>query len=191
MGDDSLLDELVAGWTLVTADWELIGNKTGATRLGFALVLKFFEREARFPSGSSEFGDHVVAFVARQDHVDVGELAGYGWGERSGRAHRSQIRESFGFRVCTRADEVALAEWLAVEVFPTDHRADHVLGALSSRCRALRIEPPAARTGLLVLHARRSKGRSALARSNVSNRAASSCWNVSLTKRARQVYSPN
>ena len=65
----------MAGWTLVTADWELIGNKTGATRLGFALVLKFFEHEARFPSGPSEFGDLVVAFVARQVRVEASELA--------------------------------------------------------------------------------------------------------------------
>jgi TnpA family transposase len=159
MGDDSLLDDLVAGWTLVAADWVLIGNKTGATRLGFALVLKFFEREARFPTGPSEFSDVVVGFVARQVRVDAGELAAYGWGERSGRAHRSQIRESFGFRICTRADEHALAEWLAVEVCPTDHRADRLLGALSSRCRTLRIEPPG-RTDRIVGAARASFERS-------------------------------
>ncbi len=142
MGDDSLLDELVAGWTLVTADWELVGNKTGATRLGFALVLKFFEHEARFPSGPSDFDDRVIGFVARQVRVEASELASYGWGERSGRAHRSQIRDAFGFRVCTRDDEDALAGWLAAEVCPIDHRTDHLLSALSGHCRALRIEPP-------------------------------------------------
>jgi TnpA family transposase len=139
---DSSLDELAAAWTLGPADWELIGNKTGATRLGFALVLKFFEGEARFPAGPSEFSDAVVAFVARQVRVGLGEFADYGWGDRSGRAHRSQIRESFGFRICTRSDEDTLVEWLAAKVCPIDHRADHVIGALSARCRSLRIEPP-------------------------------------------------
>lgn len=28
--------------------WRLVGNKTGVTRLGFSLLLKFFEIEARF-----------------------------------------------------------------------------------------------------------------------------------------------
>ncbi|KMS91488.1 hypothetical protein [Prauserella rugosa] len=42
-------DELVGSWTLVGEDWRLVGNKTGPTRLGFALLLKFFEVEARFP----------------------------------------------------------------------------------------------------------------------------------------------
>lgn len=47
-------EDLVGSWTLVDEDWRLLGNKTGATRLGFALLLKFFELEARFPSGSEE-----------------------------------------------------------------------------------------------------------------------------------------
>jgi len=31
----------------VDADWALVLNKSGATRLGFALLLRFFELEAR------------------------------------------------------------------------------------------------------------------------------------------------
>ena len=31
-------------------DWEVVGNKADATRLGFGLMLKFFEQEARFPA---------------------------------------------------------------------------------------------------------------------------------------------
>jgi hypothetical protein len=37
-------DELIEAWTLVDADWALVGNKTGATRLGFSLILKFYAR---------------------------------------------------------------------------------------------------------------------------------------------------
>jgi hypothetical protein len=142
MPDELTLDELVATWTLVSADWELVGNKTGATRLGFALVLKFFEREARFPTGPSEFSAVVIEFVARQVNVPSGELGGYVWGERSARGHRSQIRESFGFRICTRTDEEALIDWLAVEACPIDQRSEYLLNALASRCRSLKIEPP-------------------------------------------------
>jgi Domain of unknown function (DUF4158) len=42
-------EDLIASWTLVEDDWRLVGNKAGATRLGFALLLKFFELEGRFP----------------------------------------------------------------------------------------------------------------------------------------------
>lgn len=42
-------EELVEHWTLDVEDRTLLGNKTGATRLGFAILLKFFRREGRFP----------------------------------------------------------------------------------------------------------------------------------------------
>ena len=73
-------EELVAAWTLVEQDErELVAYKRGATRLGFALILKFFEIEARFPRHASEFPPAAVAYVARQVGVDPTELAGYEW----------------------------------------------------------------------------------------------------------------
>jgi hypothetical protein len=45
---DSLSDELVVSWTLVGNDSEFLANKSGVTRLGFALLLKFFELEPAF-----------------------------------------------------------------------------------------------------------------------------------------------
>lgn len=42
-------EELLANWTLVDGDWHLVANRSGATRLGFSLSLKFFELAGRFP----------------------------------------------------------------------------------------------------------------------------------------------
>lgn len=42
-------EDLIACWTLVDGDVGLVGNKSGPTRLGFVLLLKFFELEGRFP----------------------------------------------------------------------------------------------------------------------------------------------
>ena len=47
-------EELIASWTLIDRDWELLSNKSGATRLGFALLLRFFDLEARFPGPSGK-----------------------------------------------------------------------------------------------------------------------------------------
>jgi hypothetical protein len=44
---------LIDQWTLSATDRVLLGNKTGATRLGFALLLKYFGRLGRFPGQSS------------------------------------------------------------------------------------------------------------------------------------------
>ena len=47
----------------------LIAGKHGPSRLGFALLLKFYARHSRFPAGRPEFPDEVVAFVAKQVKV--------------------------------------------------------------------------------------------------------------------------
>jgi Domain of unknown function (DUF4158) len=126
-------EDLIASWTLVGEDWNLVGNKTGATRLGFSLVLKFFEIEARFPRDASEFPAAAVTYVAEQVKVDPGELAAYRFSGRTIEYHRAQIRDVFGFREFTRADEDKLADWLAHEVCPVELRDEQ----LRTGCRSM------------------------------------------------------
>lgn len=69
-------EDLIGSWTLVEHDErELVAYKRGATRLGFALMLKFFEIDARFPRHVGEYPPAAVDYVARQVGVDPGELA--------------------------------------------------------------------------------------------------------------------
>ena len=137
-------EDLVGSWTLVEQDErELVAYKRGATRLGFALMLKFFELEARFPRHAGEFPPAVVAYVARQVDVDPGELAGYEWVGSTAEYHRSQIRRVLGFRRFSLDDEAKQAGWLADEVAPVELSDETLREALLARCRAERIEPPA------------------------------------------------
>jgi len=59
-------EELIACWTLVEADWRLVANKSGATRLGFVVLLKFFELEERFPRHAGEPPAAAVVYLAGQ-----------------------------------------------------------------------------------------------------------------------------
>jgi hypothetical protein len=135
-------EELVGSWTLVGEDWRLVGNKAGATRLGFAVLLKFFELEARFPRSATEVPAQAIVYVAGQVKVDPVQLDGYDWSGRSIKYHREQIRDAFGFREFNRGDEDKLAGWLAEEVCPVELRDEQLREALLVRCRAERIEPP-------------------------------------------------
>ncbi len=56
-------DELIDHWTLLPAERELLANKTGATRLGFAIMLKAFALEGRFPGSLHDIPAQVVAYV--------------------------------------------------------------------------------------------------------------------------------
>ncbi len=82
----------------------LVDGKRGATRLSFALLLKFYTRHGRFPAGGSELPGAVVEFVARQVGVASAELGSYQWAGRSIERHRAEIREHLGFRECSVGD---------------------------------------------------------------------------------------
>src|SRR5262245_10389375 len=111
-------EDVVACWTLVDGDWDLVANKTGSTRLGFALMLKFFELEGRFPEFVAEIPQAAVVYVAGLVGVPAAEFAKYCFTGRTAEYHRRQIRQVLGFRPATRADAEWLTEWLAVEVCP-------------------------------------------------------------------------
>ncbi|MFI6274535.1 DUF4158 domain-containing protein [Streptomyces sp. NPDC050988] len=48
-------------------------------RLGFALLLKFFEAEARFSESAKEMPDAAVEYVAQQVNVPAEAWADYDW----------------------------------------------------------------------------------------------------------------
>ena len=92
------IDELIESWSLVPEDLVVVGNKSGTTRLGFAVLLKFFELEARFPSSPDEVPVEAIDFVARQLDLRFDAWSRYEWSGRSWKRHRRQIRAHFGFR---------------------------------------------------------------------------------------------
>ncbi len=118
MRGDWELEALIACWTLDEADWRLLANKAGATRLGFALLLKFFELEGRFPRGPGELPSPAIEYVAGLVDVPAVELRRYDWSGRTIEYHRAQIRAELGFREATGGDERLMAEWLAGELCP-------------------------------------------------------------------------
>lgn len=121
----------------------VVANKSGGTQLGFAVLLKFFELEGRFPRHAGEPPPPAVAYVAQQVRVDPGEFAtGYAFSGRTAEYHRAQIRTALGFRKAGRADEQRLTAWLADEVCASEPDDDRQRDALLRRCRQERIEPP-------------------------------------------------
>jgi hypothetical protein len=140
------LEDLIEFWTLDEAEFKLLANKTGSTRLGFALMLKFFEQEARFPR-REDVPKAAVEFVSGQVKVDAALFAEYSWSGRTIEYHRAQIREFHQFREPTVGDEDKLISWLAGDICTVETTRDRLRSALLARCRAERIEPP--KTGRL------------------------------------------
>lgn len=135
-------DELIDHWTLVGDERDLVAGKRGATRLGFALLLRFYIDNGRFPRGRSEIPDAAIDYIARQVGVDRTEVAFYDWSGRTIEYHRAQIRDWLGFRECTVADAGALTTWLVDNVTQAERGVDRVREHLLEHCRVLKVEPP-------------------------------------------------
>jgi len=134
-------EDLIECWTLDEAEVELLANKSGATRLGFALLLKFFELERRFPR-REDVPRAAVEYVAGQVGVEAAAFADYRWSDSTIEYHRRQVREFYGFRTETVADGDKLVFWLAGEMCPKEMSRDRLRAALGTRCRTEKIVPP-------------------------------------------------
>nr|WP_255258009.1 DUF4158 domain-containing protein [Bacillus toyonensis] len=78
--------ELEEQFSLFPNEINLIMNKrTNANRLGFAILLKYFQQEARFPNDKHDVPTVVVQYVANQiDIAGTDFFDTYGWVARSG-----------------------------------------------------------------------------------------------------------
>ncbi len=137
-------EELIEQWTLLPRDLALLANKAGPTRLGFSVLLLYFQREGRFPEHRHDVPRPVVAHVAAQVGVPYEDWVRYDWGGRSIKYHRAQIREALGYREATVQDGDDLAAWLVEHVAAGEQNDDTVLAAAYHRLRHLTIEPPTA-----------------------------------------------
>lgn len=136
------LDELIEHFTILPNEMKLVENKSAENKIGFAVLLKFFQNEARFPAHPFEVPKPVSAYLAKQIVCEPNLYAQYDWHGRTIKAHRRQIREFFEFREATVQDSHEVAQWLGQHVLPHNQEWESVKDAVYRRFRDLRVEPP-------------------------------------------------
>jgi hypothetical protein len=135
-------EELLEHFTLLPDEFNAISNKSGATRLGFAVLFKCFQYEGRFLRSRQEAAPEVVRFLATQIGVDPTLFAQYTWEGRTIEAHRAQIRAITKVREFRRADEEALLVWLCTDILPHEHHPERLRELICAECRTREIDVP-------------------------------------------------
>jgi TnpA family transposase len=136
-------EELEAHFTLHSTELDLVGDsKTDHNLLGFAILLKYFQYEGRFPSQKQDIPAAVTRHIAHQLGVATEELLAYDWDGRMIKNHRAGIRAFLDFRETTKQDEDALVSWLCQEVLGEQQQEDALLAAAYQHCQKQHIEPP-------------------------------------------------
>ena len=139
------LDELIDSWTLLPNEIKLVSNsKADHNRLGFALLLKYFQIEGKVPRHRREVPKTAVDYVARQLKISPDVFQKYDWRGRTSVNQRGVIRSFLGFREGVTADVEVVTAWLQEYVLPHTQRLDALTDAVYGRYRTLKIEPPTA-----------------------------------------------
>ena len=135
-------DDLAQHWTLSGDEHALLANKTGATRLAFAVLLKAFQSDGRFPERREDVPHPIVTHLAQQVGVLPDVYAEVDWTGRSSRRHQGHILHYCGFRAFRAEDEPTLVDWLSERVVTLDPQAEAFKGAAYAHLRRLHVEPP-------------------------------------------------
>ena len=137
-------DDLITHFTLFPHEHQIIAPlRTDYTRLGFAVLLKCFLLDGRFPQFRMDVPTTVIAFLAQQLAIDPVVYVQYAWRGRSSEDHRAQIRALLGFREATIQDGDDLTAWLTTHLLHT-HATDltQLKAVAYTRSRAMSCEPP-------------------------------------------------
>jgi hypothetical protein len=140
-------EELIEQFILTPAELALlpedVTNANPSNRLGFAVLLKFFQAESRFPQHPVEVPKAVVAFIAQQLDLAEEDYRRYPWSGGRFKAHRNQIRTFFGFKPIAQPDKQRMKTWLIEEVLPLGLSFEALKAQVYQWFRQLKIEPPA------------------------------------------------
>jgi len=135
-------EELIEQWTLVPDELALVGNKAGPARVGFAVLLKYFQPAGSTPQAKHDIPGQIIAYIAKYVGGTTEHYLQYDWGGRAIEHHHAHIRAALGFRQATVDDGDDLVAWLVETILPSEHRRDRLPDVLRQQCRVLHLEPP-------------------------------------------------
>ena len=134
--------ELTDHFTLSNDEFRLLSNKPAPSRIGYAVLLKCFQYEGRFPGTPKEVPKQIIRHLAEQLNAPAEAYSAYKWQGRSIRTHRMQIRQYLGHSEWSRRYLGDLSAWLQANCLPEHFRHEQLEAAAMGRLRELKIEAP-------------------------------------------------
>src|SRR6266850_5957134 len=139
--------ELIDHWMLTDPEKTLANQyHTDPNRIASALLLKFFQREGKFPQRKQDIPCVIVEHIAQQLHLQTTVFNSYKWGKGTIDRHRSHIRKFLDVRMGTVADANTMAQWLEGQSqLLEEHNFDRLKEIVYERYKELKVEPPQAK----------------------------------------------
>lgn len=135
-----LADELLEHFTILENEIALVSNFNNTGKLGFMVLLKYFQMEARFPKSKDEVPLAILGFLSKQLQINPGKFDEYLFKGRSFKRHKATIRTHFGYSPPSAEAYQKVYDYLGTDVQWYDRkkvRADVVL-----HYRKMKVELP-------------------------------------------------
>lgn len=126
------------------SDDELVLTKAknnDKNRLGFAVLLKYFQLENRYPRHIKFIDPLMLNTIANQLNIPSSMIDQFDWEGRSTKRFRQEIREFFRYRKATVDDVLALKAWLFKNIFPNAAKRSQRIEHAYTYFRENKIEP--------------------------------------------------
>jgi len=129
-------------FNLSDEELSLVNAKRGSkNKLGFAILLKYFQLEGRYPKHVKFIDPFMLNSVAHQLNIPASCVDHFDWEGRSTERFRNEIRKLFGYKLATLQDIDKLKIWLIREVFPNAVKQPQQIEYAYVYFREQRIEP--------------------------------------------------
>ena len=137
-------DRIDTHWTLSASEHALLARRTGHGRFGFAVLLKFFQHERRFPDSRRELPAEVVRHMALQLSMPINALERFDWAGRTAKRQRTEILAWLGVRRMAINDWALLSTWIRTNLLPSDHSLEQRTERTDEWLRAQGLHTPGA-----------------------------------------------
>ena len=122
-------------------EMSLVKTKFEKTQLDFAVMIKFFQEEGRYPTNKDVIPITLITCLANQLEVPPKEFKNFNWNNITGKRFRKNIRDLLGYREATISDSEKLISFLIKDVLPEVLTHPQCLEKSHQFFRECKIEP--------------------------------------------------
>ncbi|KMT63342.1 Tn3 family transposase [Listeria newyorkensis] len=136
------IDEEIEAFILSDREMAFVTTKYRATRIGFAVMLKYFQLEHQFPVEKNDVPPDMPAFIAKQLQLSSDAYITYQLDSKTAYRQRQEILQFCGFREENEADRKSLQDWLDDKIYEYNQDVDVLKEQLSRKYRVEKIIIP-------------------------------------------------
>ncbi len=136
------IDEEIEAFILSDREMAFVTTKYRATRIGFAVMLKYFQLEHQFPVEKKDVPPDMPSFIAKQLQLSLDAYITYQLDSKTAYRQRQEILQFCGFREENEADRKALQDWLDDKIYEYNQDVDVLKEQLYRKYRIEKIIIP-------------------------------------------------